>query len=403
MDDLLPNHMFTFDLTSGHNYIETVKNVDHLDDMNVTAIISGLKDEETMAAAMVSESVNIPIVVCDSTTSELSNGRIYPYKTRTVASESVVGYALQRAVGYELGFTRVVIFSSVDYFSSQSLFAFLSEELAVFEVLGSYVVEPGDLDMSHDIKAAKATGALVSIILLDAETTASLLIQGKKLGFFRRGSSMFLHDMAVKTDLTHFLTSIDPSQKPGYYLEGVLGIVEDPMHYVKQSSVGQAFLHRWHNNANTLSPCSDARDNSNKTIFKNAAGKCAGLDFNEFVANDITHIYENVGNCYDAVYAVAYAFNNSLYGAKARMSTEILSIDSLIGAVNFSGVTGRVVFSSPKLISNLLYFLFSSFNRLLRRNINISRRWKTFLREIWPRRSRCRYIVYNYGLQCSSL
>jgi hypothetical protein len=216
--------------------------------------VGALNDEESIAANQMLETVQDILISCVATTSELSKGRDFPYKIRLVGSESYVGLVLQDILYRRFGFRRIAIFSTVDYYSSHSLYSLLNGEVGNFEVLGSYVLEPGAVDYLLEISHAKHTGALVFVFLTNPETTATLIVEAKQSGLLKEGTIVFCHDLAISTETVDLVSALDPSKDPDYYFKGVVGFKYRPLKSATESAVGISFLERWVQNQNTLSP-----------------------------------------------------------------------------------------------------------------------------------------------------
>ena len=259
-DDILPDYYLRIRVSEAHGFLGAVQASSYMDssDPSPIAILSGLSDDETICSTDMLETVETILVSCTATTSELSKGRDYPYKVRTVASESFVGTVLHSALYVHLGFRRIVIFSTTDYFSTQSLIAFTAEEYGKFEILGEYVLEPGGVEYADEISSAMSTGGLVFVLLTDPATTSVLLVQGRQMGLFGAGKSIFCHDFAIDPETVALINELDPSSNPDLYLKGVMGFKARPLYPVMINPEGQQFLSRWSQQNNTLSPtCSE--------------------------------------------------------------------------------------------------------------------------------------------------
>jgi Receptor family ligand binding region len=163
------------------------------------------------------------------------------------------------------------------------------------------------------------------------------------MGLFHDRSLVFLHDMAI-SGLVAQISAIAADGDPGHYLQNVMAFVSRPLHTVHNSAFGSAWLERWYANPNTLSPCSDEKDDAERNLYKNET-KCAGQNFESFREGGNKTLYENVASCYDAVYAFAHAMHTVLY--EEKLSLENLEEDHSIVMkafldVSFEGITGLV-------------------------------------------------------------
>ena len=273
-----------------------------------------------------------------------------------------MGYVLQRALTY-MGFTRIAIFSTVDYYSSQSLEKLLSEDVSVnskfaspkFEVLFSAILQPG-ADFTDYIKAAKASSALVFVLLTDPETTAQLLVKGKQAGLFPVGSTILGHDLILVSQTIDAVAALDPTQSPDYYFKGFMGFRPQPNFALTETAAGRAFVDHFLARAKTMhgataSACSTAVDGYGNVMFlKN--GQCAGLEMATLTANRKV-LAPYVGNVYDAVIALAFALDNILVGqgvsmadfGTSRAPDGPLLMKAFTGSVTFTGATDDVSFS----------------------------------------------------------
>ena len=259
-DDILPGHYLRIRVSGAHGYLGAVQASAKMEFSNPSpiAVISALPDTETICATQMLEYLDTISMSCTATSSELSKGQDFPYKVRTVASESFVGNVLQSALYVHMGIRRVVIFSTSDYFSSQSLISFTTGEYGKFEILAEYVLEDGLADYAEAINGAISTGGLVFVLLTDPETTAVLLVQGNQMGLFGSGRSVFCHDFSIGPETKDLITDIDPSRDPGVYLKGVTAFEFRPLFPVLHHSEGKEFLRRWSKQNSTLLPnCSN--------------------------------------------------------------------------------------------------------------------------------------------------
>jgi len=120
----------------------------------------------------------------------------------------------------------------------------MAGEHGIFEVLGNYLLEPGEAEYTEEINLAKATGGLVFVLLTDPETTAVLLVQGAKMGLFGIGKSVFCHDYAIDPETVSLIQALDNRTDPDVYLKGVIGFKADPLYPVVAFPTGQQFLRR---------------------------------------------------------------------------------------------------------------------------------------------------------------
>lgn len=431
-DALLPNHQFQYTVKPSHGFLESVTNsatlgINHIGSAGagtkILAVIGGLSDKDTISSTDMLAVDKTIQMSCTATSAELSNGRDYPYKLRTTASESFVGKAYQHVLLEDFKYRRIAIFSTAEYFSAQSLFSLLDEEVGVFEVLSKQVLEPGYLNFKKEIHAVKATGARVFVLLTDAQTTAALMVQGRRSGLFDEGSIIFGHNDAVVDETLANIIKFDPNEKVEDVMHGFMGLKYTPGHAVGDSTErGKAFMTRWRAQAPTkalftgysssttltvsstsfgavangmvvwqsgtlfstpitlsgctissgagscsLSPpltlgsasslesfvaCSTAADGPGNYLFVRSDSKeCAGLDFSQFPTNGTT-LDENVGNAYDAVYAIAHAMDYLITEKSLGVTgiTSDLLMDASINHTKFDGLTNAVSFSNCQLV-----------------------------------------------------
>ena len=285
-DEILPDYYFNISVTEAHDFIGAVHAAEKLGSSKPSplAIVGGIDNIETIAALHMLETVDSLVISCTATSSELSRGRDFPYKIRTVASESYAGRVLQQAIFERFDYSRLVIFSTADYFSSQSHIAFTSESHRKFEILGDYLLEPGYNDYSLEVQKAASTGALVFVLLTDGNTTAELLYEGTNMGLFGEGRIVFCHDLSINAETVALIQRKITDKKSVHdYLQGVISFIPRPLYPVVASQKGQEFLQRWSNQENTISAssCSSKNDSYGSPLFAKYS-KCAGLNFSSF-------------------------------------------------------------------------------------------------------------------------
>lgn len=357
-DNLLNGYTLKYGVEEAHGFVGAVTAANSFPKEKDGAVnapvayVASLGDREAIPAIDVLQTLGNVLVSARSTSAELSNGRDFPYKVRTCQSDSFAGYVIQQALSH-FHYTRIAIFSTVEYFSSQSLEKLLHGHLAdleapTFEVLFSVVLEPGT-DFSAAIADAKASSALVFVLLTDPETTAQLLVKGKQAGLFHVGSTIFGHDVSLVSETNDFVKALDPTRDSDDYFAGFFGFRPKPEFALSHIDTGKDFVRRFLARPNTLSPsCSQDQDDYNHAMFlKN--GHCAGLDMSTF-AQDGSGLDPYVGNVYDAVIALAFALNNILVIDGVSMSDfkakdgELL-MEELTNHVSFMGATDLVTFS----------------------------------------------------------
>lgn len=360
-DNLLNGYTLKYGVTEAHGFVGAVTAANSFPKEKVNAVdapiayVASLGDAEAIPAIDVLQTLGNVLVSARSTSAELSNGRDFPYKVRTCHSDSFAGYVIQQALSH-FHYTRIAIFSTVDYFSSQSLEKLLHGHLAdleapTFEVLFSAVLEPGT-DFSAAIADAKASSALVFVLLTDPETTAQLLVKGKQAGLFHVGSTIFGHDVSLVSETNDFVKALDPTRDSDDYFVGFFGFRPKPEFALSHIDTGKDFVRRFLARPNTLSPsCSTLTDqllSSPQPMFSQN-GQCAGLDMSTF-ARDGSDLDPYVGNVYDAVIALAFALNNILVTKGVSMSDfkandGKLLMEELTYGVSFMGATDLVTFS----------------------------------------------------------
>jgi hypothetical protein len=234
-------------------------------------------------------------------------------------------------------------------------------------------VEPGYLNFERELHKAKATGALVYVMLVDHVTAAALMIQGHKYGMFGEGTIVFGHEFIVTGQLEDTMLKHQPSLSSddiNSIMKGYFGVKVDPLYYVTHDATGQAFRDRWYARENTLSPeCSNRTDyNGIRYLYSSApvsvnvtspdwnTYSCAGLNtdhlnFDDDTVDDYINtnrtLNKHIGNVYDGTYALAYAYHDLLYGKSNYQPSNITGdvlLNQLINHTNFVGATGNVSF-----------------------------------------------------------
>ena len=375
-DWLLPDYRIEFNVEIGYGFKGAIDAADKFDkSLSIHSVVIGIEhgEHETSAILQMLAVESKLGVVCVDTDASLSKGSEYPYKVRTAASEASMGHILQSLLCEHFHYQRIAIISTTGYYSSQSVFELLTEEYCTFETLVHVEVEPGYLDFTHELHEAKASGALVYVMLVDHVTAAALMIQGHKYGMFGENTIVFGHEYIVTSKIEDTMLKHQPSLTSDdidVMMRSYFGIKIDPLYYVTHTTTGQGFRDRWYNQANTLSPeCSNRTDyNSTHYLFSSAPVtvdvtdptwsdySCAGLNtdysnFDDYVVDDYIEtnktLSRHVGNVYDGVYALATAYHSLLYGKNNYHLNNITGdtlLNELVNHTNFVGATGNISF-----------------------------------------------------------
>ena len=343
------------------DYVGAVKvafDLDALKPNPPVAIISSLTDATAIAVTNVLESVKAVHIITHATSAELSKGVDYPYKIRLCQCESFFGYVLQRALWDYFHYKRIAIFSTVEYFSTQSLHALTSfgsdtdTSKHHFQILYETILEPGE-DFTTQILDAKATGALVFVLLTDPETTASLLVDGKRLGLFPEGSSIFCHSQSASSKTIANLQALDPDHDPDYYFAGFMSFQPAPNYGLQVTDFGKSFASRFKTHPRTYNStnpafCDAKRDYRQRQIFTRSSYPCGGLDFTEYASGAKT-MDDYTGYVFDAVWALAFALHDILITQGISKSNFDANSGELLMRsfmdVHFVGATDEVSFS----------------------------------------------------------
>lgn len=375
-DWLLPDYRIEFDVEIGYGFKGAIDAAYGYDKgLSINSVIIGIehgKYETSAILQMLAVDKKVG-VVCVDTDASLSKGSVYPYKIRTAASEASMGHVLQSLICEHFHYERIVIISTTGYYSTQSVFELLTEEYCKFEILANVVVEPGYLNFERELHEAKATGALVYVMLVDHVTAAALMIQGHKYGMFGENTIVFGHEYIVTTKIENTMLLYQPSLTSddiNVIMRSFFGVKIDPLYYVTHTTSGQGFRDRWYDQANTLTPeCSNRTDyNGTHYLFSSAPVtvditdptwneySCAGLNtdysnFEDFVVDDYIEtnqtLSRHVGNVYDGVYALAHAYHSILYGENKSHLNNITGdalMNELVNHTYFAGVTGDISF-----------------------------------------------------------
>ena len=375
-DWLLPDYRLQFTTEIGYGFRGAIDAADSLDSAStIHAAVIGIEHAEYETSAILQMlAVDSKVgVVCVDNDATLSKGSQYPYKVRTAASESSIGHVLQSLLCNHFHYQRIAIISTSEYYSSQSVFELLTEEYCTFEILSHVEVEPGYLNFAQELHEAKATGALVYVMLVDHVTAAALMIQGHKYGMFGEDTIVFGHEYIVTSKIEDTMLKHQPSLSSddiNSMMKGYFGVKVDPLYYVTHETTGQAFRDRWYAQENTLSPeCSNRTDYNGTHYLYSLAPvtvgvtppnwntySCAGLNtgylnFDDYTVDDYINanktLIKHIGNVYDGNYALAYAYHNLLYGKSnyhlSNITGDVL-LNELVNHTNFVGATGNVSF-----------------------------------------------------------
>ena len=302
------------------------------------------------------ENGKIPQIGYTSRSSTLGDSRAYGNHLRTVPGYYHDALVIAELLQDFFSWDKVTLFATTGSYGSQAAFRFKDEaDRRGIEILSSHSFLQDSADLSSEIKAAKAAGARVFVLLVGASDGLNLLQQGYKLGLFNKNTQII--------GGTHMSTSSDWEKRlldktVASYMEGFIGVRWNidlfPSEQVTE------FVKRWKAKNNTngvVQPdgsvlCDDRMDYYNEFYLhqfpdffnKSAPPVCAGVDFSSYTGDGSDLVGEMYA--YDAVVAIALALHHIAYvqGVCDPQPAEVLYY--LQHELSFKGLTGNVSFST---------------------------------------------------------
>ena len=265
----------------------------------------------------------------------------------------VIAELLQDFFGWE----KVTLFATTDSYGSQAAFRFKDEaSKRGIEILSSHSFLVDSVDLSHEIKAAKAAGARVFVLLLGATDGFNLLEQGYDMGLFSKNTQII--GGGHMSHQNEWDAAGLSASRMSPYLRGFIGVSWE-LEVVPSAEV-TAFIQRWrarNSTAGVVQPdgsvvCDDRMDYYKNFYlhqfqpFDNATAPpvCAGVNFSSY-SEDGSDLVEEM-YAYDAVMTIALALHDIVYvqGVCDPPPSDLLRY--LQYSFAFTGLTGNVSFST---------------------------------------------------------
>ncbi|CAN0174891.1 unnamed protein product, partial [Ectocarpus fasciculatus] len=227
--------------------------------------------------------------------------------------------------------------------TSQTYFTLQLERLGI-KVLSVHIVFPGK--EAEAIQEMKAVGANIFILFFDPAAALPVLRLGHEMDVFGEGKQIIGTE---RMSVVENWAGLDVTAgELNTLLRGYIGVrwEETPD---TASVYYQSFLASWYGLESTAGvmqrdgseACSNATDDYGEFYLHQSGGVCAGLNYSSFSVADLWPAY----SAYDAVFAIARGYHALWDVGDVNVSSETL-YDYMLSELSFSGVTGRVEFST---------------------------------------------------------
>eukprot|EP00966_Prymnesium_polylepis_P222244 5142048-Prymnesium_polylepis.1 len=321
----------------------------------VNAIIGAGCSSASVPAALVSDSLHVPIISPSSLSTTLSDGQSYPYFLRTPPSDDFVNTGLVEVIQRLFNYTAVALAHSTDEYGSAGGRAFASAAAAAqpaqLEVTTTVTFTLGASDLRTQHRVLLESGSRVIVLIAQNFDGSNFMTSGLAAGvggegfLFLSGDSTYadkshqsIEDDALHRRIFHGFFAMDPSNGQG-----------TPRH--------DTYLARRHQlppMVEANGTCSVETDDNSGFLWmqdhdNNASTpmRCSGDDPKREAS------YDAFG--YDAAFAVAHALHDIIH---VQNRTEVVGselLEALIKRVRFTGVTGLVDFYDASEDADRLY------------------------------------------------
>ena len=312
----------------------------------VSAIIGAACSGASVIAAQVAAGSRVPMVSPTATSSQLSDGKAYPYYLRAMPTDAFASVVMVDVLRTLFNYTGVALVHSTDSYGGGGGSAFAeAAQSAGLAIVSTQRFARDAVDFSTQQRALQQSRARVVVLYCQASDGSRWLRTSTEAGVGGEGylylgsytlvdSGLWEGDAELAADTSLRLR----------VLKGFFSMV--PNGQPQGSLAYQGYLARRRQLPHQLgdgTPCSSETDDVGTLLWAQDHDQdpstplaCAGHDLSQDGS------YDTFG--YDAAFAVAHALHDLV---EVQNRTEIVGselLDTLIKRVSFEGVTGRVAF-----------------------------------------------------------
>eukprot|EP00736_Rhodelphis_marinus_P013100 Rmarinus@m.13950 len=354
-DNLLVGH--TIELVTRHSgdffddYLTLFTDDDEPMNSSVDFVIGGVSLENTMDLASLSREFHRSHLSLSSHR-YVGDGAYFAYTARTVASESLQGFALADLIHY-VGWSSIAVVSDLsnNMATTAMVLQYRAESLGIEILVHAQITDATIPAAESALQQVQYSGAKV-IVLLGTADVDQLFLEAAAAASFCLSDCTLLGDDV----LTGLYPAILPSYAPAQFL-GYLGTSQVPNLELNDYEDFADRLSTLGNKAETSSSgCSSETDATGGYIWQGyqpftssaysegGGMDCGGLDFSSISSgSDVPAL---AGFAYDSVLAIAYGLESYIDsgGSLEDLHADDSLYDTIVSVDVFDGATGEVTF-----------------------------------------------------------
>ena len=280
---------------------------------------------QAMSVSSTSNAFGLLSMLSTSKSSVFKDSSTYPMTLQISATSFSEALVLGKLLTRRYKYNKQAVFISGDISNIDSFTGFISNAA---NVIGEFVIIPGQIDFTAHIDKAKSCGATIFVLFMGGIEAGRLLEQGYNAGLFHEGTQVFTTSTSNIVDMRSSFTANGLANEANI-LRGLISTAPFPERYFSTPN-GQSFITRFRNLPPTITidpitkkQICNKRTDGNRFVsyiyratavfgikgVVNESLLCLGFQsFKDFNQNG-SNIDPNILFSYDFVYSYALAVN----------------------------------------------------------------------------------------------